>query len=267
MFKGIYRNLELFTAYLAQFLKVRMSFKGDFLIGTFVSISYHGITLFAIDTMLRGYPTLNEWKKEEIFFIYALCAIPLDIFGVFFTNLYNLSRTYIVEGEFDRLLVRPINPLLQLFMERISIEKISGIVVGFVILLYASEKLEIIWGFGNVLCLTGGLLCGTIIYAGVFTAIGSLGFWMPARTSMLPTLWNLVAFGRYPVDIYNGFVRFIICFVIPFGFVSFFPASQIMGYYEFRNMAILTPFVAFCAAFVGYSVWTMGVRKYESAGN
>jgi len=265
--KSLLRNTELFYLYFTQFLKVRFSFKGDFLVGAFVSVLLHVITIFTLDAMFSGYPTLNEWTREEIFFIYALCAIPLDIFRVFFTNLYMLSRTYIVEGELDRLLLRPVNPLLQFFMERIELEKIPGIIVGFMILFYASHRLEIVWTPLNILFLAAGLVCGVIIYTGVFLAISCLGFWMPDKIGILPPVWNLVSFGRYPVDIYNYLVRFIICFVIPFAFVGFFPASQIMGHVEFKKLALLTPFVAFICALTGYVVWLQGLKKYESTGH
>jgi len=265
--KEILRHLELLYLYLFQFLKVRMSYKLDFIIGIFVSINFHVISLYSIDVMLRGYPTLNEWKKEEIFFIYALCAIPMDIFSVFFTNLYLLSSKYIIEGEFDRLLLRPINPLMQLFMERINIEKAMGLFVGFAILGYASNKIGICWNITNILIATGGIICGVAIYAGVFTTVGSIGFWLPDRMGMLPPFWNFMAFGRYPVDIFNYTVQFIVCFVIPFAFVSFFPASQILGHVEFRSMAVLTPLVALLTAVVGYTIWNAGMRRYESTGH
>ena len=265
--KYFIRHIELLVLYLIQFLKVRMSFKGDFIVGTFVSICYHSITIYTISVMFGKTPSLNGWKKEEIFFIYALCAIPFDIFSMLFTNLFRLGNNYIIEGEMDRLLLRPIDPLLQLFMERINLEKFFGVIIGFIILFYASGRLSISWTFINIIYLIISLVSGITIYAGVFTTIGSLSFWMPDRTGIVPTAWNLVAFGRYPVDIYNPFLRFIISFVIPFAFVGFFPASQIMGHYEFRNIALLTPLVACICAVIGYTVWSMGLRKYESAGN
>ena len=90
---------------------------------------------------------------------------------------------------------------------------------------------------------------------------------MPDRIGILPVVWNLVSFARYPVDIYDNLVRFIICFVIPFAFVGFFPASQIMGRVEFQKLAFLTPLIAFPCAFVSYFVWLLGLKKYESTGN
>ncbi|MGR5875816.1 ABC-2 family transporter protein [Bacillus pacificus] len=41
----------------------------------------------------------------------------------------------------------------------------------------------------------------------------------------MPLMYNIGNYGRYPVNIYNRVIRFILTFVLPFAFVGVYPAA------------------------------------------
>ena len=65
----------------------------------------------------------------------------------------------------------------------------------------------------------GALVWRDICYA------GEPWFWSDAKSSIMPLMYNIGNYGRYPVNIYNRVIRFILTFVLPFAFVGVYPAA------------------------------------------
>ena len=62
-------------------------------------------------------------------------------------------------------------------------------------------------------------------------------------------------------------MQFILSWIIPFGFASFYPTVRLLGRQEFRFYGALVPVVA--AVFLGLAliVWRQGSRQYASTGS
>ena len=69
----------------------------------------------------------------------------------------------------------------------------------------------------------------------------SIGFWSDSRTDIMPTMYNISNYGRYPVDIYHRAIRFVLTWILPFAFVGVYPASYFLKKEEWYGYAFLTP--------------------------
>lgn len=261
-------HFELGLAYLAQFIKTRLEYKADCLLGLLTSLLFHAVTLVFIDVLFAERTlTLNGWSKAQVFFIYGFSTLPMALFSAFFANLYMVGSTYIIDGHLDRVLLRPLGSLFQVLLEKVNIERLFGVVIGAAIMYFASRQMELRWTVGRVFLLAALAGCGTLIYAGVFTTLASLSFWWPDRMGLLPPVYNMIAFGKYPVTIYNPMLQFILKWIVPFAFVAFYPSTEFLGRQEYRLYVALTPLVAVATAAVGWGVWRLGVKRYESTGS
>jgi ABC-2 type transport system permease protein len=261
------RHIGLFFAYLTQYIKVRMSYRADFLIGLATSLA---ATLFAFGFLLVLFtriPKLADWRFEEVVFLYGFSLIPYGLFNVVSMNLYEFGNTYIIEGKFDRVLLRPISSLFQVVFEAFRIESLHEVATGLVVVWWAARRMGLDWGAADIALLLLYGACGGVIYVSVFLILTSVSFWFEDRVGIIPPVWNMIAFGRYPLSIYSGFIRFILSWIIPFGFASFYPTVRLLGRSEFQTLSLLVPVVA--AAFLGLAlaVWNRGVRQYASTGS
>lgn len=268
LYRRIGLHFELAIAYLAQFLKTRLEYKGDLILGLVTGLLFQLVTLIFIDVLFaRQSLTIQGWTRGHVLFIYGFSTFPLNFFFAFFPNLYNVGSKYIIEGNFDRILLRPLNSLFQVLMEEVDVESLIGLIVGCAIVFYASAELDLRWSVGSVLLFAFLVVCGTLIYGGVFTAVAALSFWWPDRVGLMAPLFNMIAFGKYPVTIYNRWLQYILMWMIPFAFIAFFPATHFLGFSEFRGYVLLVPVVALASCVVGIVTWNLGVRHYESTGS
>lgn len=261
------RYFDLFTAYLLQYVKVRLSYRADFFLSVATSTT---ATVFAFGFMLVLFskiPRLAGWSFEEAIFLYGFSLIPYGLFNVISLNLYDFGNNYIIEGKFDRVLLRPVSSLFQVIFEAFRVESFHEAALGLLAVGYASGRMGIHWGVLDFLLLIFFALCGAAIYAAIFLTLTSVSFWMEDRVGIGPPVWNLIAFGRYPMTIYSGFIQFVLSWIIPFGFASFYPTVRLLGRDEFRLYAWLVPVVTVAFCTLAIVVWRRGTLQYASTGS
>jgi ABC-2 type transport system permease protein len=260
------RHVELLAIYLAQYAKVRLSYRADFLIGVSTSIAASLFALGFVVVLFQKVPQLAGWQFGEVLFLYGFSLIPFGLFNIISLNLYDFGNNYIIEGKFDRVLLRPVSSLFQVMFEVIRIESAHEVLTGLIIVWLAARRLGLEWTPVDAALLMVFAVSGAVIYVAVFLVLSCMSFWMEDRIGVHPPVWNLIAFGRYPLTIYSAWVQFILSWMVPFGFAAFYPSVRLLGREEFRSYAALVPVVA-AAFFAGaLLLWKRGVRAYSSTG-
>ena len=182
-------------------------------------------------------------------------------------NLYNFGNDYIIEGKFDRILLRPISSLFQILFETFRLEAMQGIITGAFCMWWASRQLHVAWPAGKVALLIFFEACASVIYVAVFLMLTCVSFWFEDRVGVHPPVWNVINFGRFPLSIYNGAVQFVLCWIIPFGLASFYPSVRMLGRAVVPEYAPLVPLVAAVFLALAISLWNFGTRHYSSTGS
>ena len=261
------RHLQLLGAYFTQYAKVRISYRGDFLISAATSFAATVFYLAFVVVLFSKIPRLAGWSFEEVLFLYGFSLIPYGLFNVLSMNLYDFGNNYIIEGKFDRVLLRPISSLFQVLFETFRIESLQEVATGLFAVWWAARRLGIHWTGVDAALVLLWSLCGGVIYVSIFLLLSTVSFWFEDRIGVHPPVWNLIAFGRYPLSIYSGVIQFVLSWIIPFGFASFYPSVRLLGRAEFRAYAPLAPVVAAACLTITILVWNFGTRHYASTGS
>jgi len=263
----IRRHFLLFFDYFTQYAKVRVSYRGDFFVSLFTSFAATIFGLAFVVVLFQKAPKLADWTFPEEMFLYGFALIPYGIFNIVSVNLYDFGNNYIIEGKFDRVLLRPISSLFQIMFETFRIESVQEIGTGIFCMVWASHRLHLAW---TPLKVAGFLFWGTcagIIYVSVFLILTTVSFWFEDRIGVHPPVWNIIAFGRWPLSIYSGAVQFFLCWIIPFGLASFYPSVRMLGRTVAPEYASLVPVVAVVFRTLAISLWNLGTRHYSSTGS
>ncbi len=265
----MFRAIHVSSSYFAQFLKARLSYKADFFAAIFASalVSVTGLLfiVFLIDG--KTVPELKGWRREEVLFIYGYSMLPLALFSLVSPNLYEFGDKYVIQGQFDRVLLRPLNSLCQVLFETFNLESVGNLVVGIGVLWYADNKLHFDFSFLDYCWLVVSSISGGVILLSVFVIIASLSFHFEDRLGISAPFFNLMAFGRYPITIFNRTIQVILSWIVPFAFVAFYPATHFFSRGGFEVYCYLTPVMALLCFLVASLSWKFGVSKYSSVGN
>jgi ABC-2 type transport system permease protein len=265
--KEVARHLMLLGEYFFQYAKVRIGYRGDFFISLIASTAATWFSLGFILLLFQKIPRLAGWSLAEIVFLYGFSQIPYGLFNILSLNLYEFGNTYIMEGKFDRVLLRPVSSLFQVMFEVFRLESVQEIFTGTFLVWWASHHLGIHWSLLRIGALLFWAVCGGTIYVSFFLLLSTVSFWFEDRIGVHPPFWNLIAFGRYPLSIYSSFIQFMLSWIIPFGFASFYPSVRLLGRTKFAHYAPFIPLVAAICLCIAISSWNVGSRHYSSTGS
>lgn len=261
------KYIRLYIKFVSQYLKALMEYKSDFLIGLigFIVIQATGIAFLYL--VFQRIPSLNGWSFDEILFIYGFAQLPRGLDHLFTDNLWLLAGRIIVRGEFDRYLLRPINPLFHLLAERFQPDAFGELAVGIALIITSLSKLKISFSFMDVIIFVFVVICGSIIYTSIKLFYASFAFWLKFSQSILFMNYMLADFTKYPLSIYSKWIRIILTFVVPFAFTAYFPAGYFVGKINMNIAVGGTALAAVVSFIIAYTTWTLGIRAYESAGS
>lgn len=252
--------------YISQYLKTRFQYRADLFVEFFSDLLSQAINLIFILVVFGHTSLLNGWNKDEIIFMYGFFLVPFALFSTFF-NIWDFNERYIVKGELDRILTRPIHSLFQIILERIELESLLGVITGLAVMFYSGSRLGVAVKWYDPFLFLVFVIGGALVYGGVFIMIACISFWADARTSIMPMMYNISNYGRYPVDIYNQVIRFVLTWVLPFAFVGAYPSAYFLGKREWYGYAFLTPVIGIVFFVLSVLLWNQGVKKYRGAGN
>ncbi len=263
----IKRYCRLYKVFIAQFFKKLMQSKGDMLIGLVgFFLSQAGGILFLF-LVFRQISHLDNWTFEQLVFMYGFAQIPRGIDHLFTDNLWMVSYWYVVNGAFDRYMLRPANILFQVISETLQPDAIGELAIGMILVIRAVVNHTVTVTFGSVILFLVSVIAGALIYTAVKLFFSALAFWLKISGPFLQVAYNMADFAKYPTEIYSKPVKFIISYIIPFAFVAYLPAR----YFLTGTGALASIGVEWIIAIVflgiAYMVFRKGTSIYESAGN
>lgn len=261
------KYFKLYKMFLSQYLKSLMEYRIDFFIGLFGFFLAQATGIAFLYLIFQRIPTLNGWSFYEVMFIYGFAQLPKGLDHLFTDNLWALSGRIIVRGEFDKYLLRPINPLFHLLAEVFQPDAFGELLVGIILVLVSLSKLGITISVINILMFILLVIFSTLIYSSIKLLLASIAFWIKYSQAILFTGYMLSDFVKYPINIYANWLQKILTFMIPFAFTAYFPAGYFLGKVNFLNATcgtVLAGSLSFCIA---YFVWLQGIKVYESSGS
>ncbi len=261
------RTVHLAGLLIVTVLKRRLAYRGDLLLQGLDEIM-RGLLAFALlEVYVSKSGGLAGFSHAQLLFVLGFSLVPIALFHCFCGNLYSLSSTYIIQGNLDRVLLRPYPVFLQICFDRLAIEDLSGAVLGVLIMAAAASQIPgFAWDPLHLLLLLVMLASAFAVVLAVFMAFAATGFWFEDRVGMVPPVYNLMDLGRWPNGIYPWWLKLLITCLIPFSFIAFYPATLFTGGATLWP-GLATPLVAVIALLVANALWRLGLRRYDSTGS
>ncbi|CAH1212170.1 hypothetical protein PAECIP111893_03493 [Paenibacillus plantiphilus] len=263
----INRYARLYWEFFKMHVKVKMEYRVDFLIGILSVLLIQGTAIFFVAIVFQHIEALHGWTFYQILFIYGIAQTGRALEFAFFDNLWLLGQDYIRPGKFDRMLVRPINPLFHVLADKLQADGLGQGIIGLIVLITAMVNLPIEWGMGDLLLLALLIVSSGAIFMAVNLFFASLSFWIVDSIPIMGAVFTLSDFTRYPMTIYSKGVRFVLTWLIPYGFTAFYPATLFVENADFEKIGLLSPVVATIAVVIAYWLWKKGLKAFSSTGS
>ncbi|MCL5996544.1 MAG: ABC transporter permease [Chloroflexi bacterium] len=175
-------------------------------------------------------------------------------------------------GDYDRLLVRPVHPILQVLTIGSSpADVLTEWLPSVTMLLIAAPHAHITWNLATVVFLLILILSGAVIEGAVSLFIATFGFWF-TRTNNLRGIAHTFLFrvAHFPTHIYGRVFAFVLTFVFPYAFMAYYPTHvffQIDVQIFSSVFPYLSPLVALTLLCGAMAFWRFGLMRYQSSGS
>jgi len=258
----IYRKLQILH------LRTHIEYEADFWIGIAGMALTHGAGFIFVWTLFSRVPTVVGWSLWEIAFLYALSIIPRGLAEILCDGQWDL-RMLVNHGEIDRLLVRPISPVLQLITHDASVHGFGSVILGTMILLRALHELNLSWNALHYIYLVVTLIGSVLLIGAINLATNCIAFWDPATNGPFPlAIFNFLEFTKFPLSIYDRLIQVLITWVVPFAFVSYYPGTTLLGKQDANPwLGYIVPLAGPVVAIVSNLIWHYGLRRYQGTGH
>lgn len=224
-----------------------------------------------IKFVVAEFGSINGWGYGQLAFLYGLAIISHALSMILFVRGWFMGHL-VVEGEFDRYMLRPMSVLYQFFFTCFNLVGITDLIPGICVFAYGCVKIHFVWNLYNVLKLISVLVGATLIRGGVYLILGSTSFWTKGVAdygAYTQELFDKTT--MYPLTMYPEGIQFLFTYLIPIGWVSFYPASEMLdianGGFVWVGTAWLTLLIGILSFIVAAFIFHRGLRRYESAGN
>lgn len=227
--------------------------------------------VFVLFAMFYRFESMSGWSLPEVAFLHGISMIAFSIADTLVVGL-NSVPNQIRQGEFDRVLIRPMSSWLQSVVSEVSLRHLGQFVQGIIIFSYAVSQLSIDWTPGRVVVFATMILSGVALFSALFTVEAILSFWTVNSVEAVNAFtYGGSTLGRYPLHIFQRYMRFFFLWLIPVGFVTYYPALFILGKSDpLGNTAafmFVGPFIVTLFCLLVAWGWQQGVRHYRSTGS
>ena len=219
-------------------------------------------------SMIMNFPGIAGFTALDVCFLYSMGLICYALGNIHTREFWKIDDL-VLRGGLDLYLVRPVSPLVQMFVRDIQVGYLSHLILGLGCMFLVKGMSGILWDITHWLLFFFSILAGSVVMSGISLIATPLSFWWGKSRSVTGFVrGGLRGTLKYPITIYPKLIQ-ILVYIIPYAFVAYYPCLYLLGR-DTSPKAVLYPFISMLVGiavnFAFWVFWRMGLRRYNSAG-
>ena len=225
-------------------------------------------TFLGLTLLFRRFGSLAGWSYAEAALCFGVTGLAFALAESFARGFDNFSRM-VIQGEFDRILLRPRNTIIQVLGAKTDITRFGRVIVNIAILIMVISRAGISWDLSKVITLLLMISGGAVTFTGVFILGATVCFFTLEGLEVI----NIFTDGgrelaSYPLPVYGKWIARFFTFIIPYGCMNYLPLLYLTGRAgRWPVLYMLMPLFGFVFILPCIGIWRLGVRHYNSAGS
>ncbi len=247
-------------------IKSQLEYKSSFIMNSisqfFVFFTYY----FIIIALFDKFNNIKGFNVYEVLLSFSIIHFGYAFNETFFRGI-DKFEDLIIDGSLDRFLVRPQSILFQVLCTKVDFIKVFRILQSLVVMILALINLNIIWNISKVIVLIFMMIASILIFFGLFVLTASYCF----ITIQGLEVKNLFTDGgknlaQYPISIYRKGVVFFFTFIIPYGFINYYPLLYFIDRTE-NIIYMFSPLLVGVFLIPCLLSFKIGMKHYNSTGS
>ncbi|MCF3148374.1 ABC-2 family transporter protein [Streptomyces platensis] len=265
------RGLAAYGLIVRMWVRSTLAYRTSFVMMTVGNFAANGLDFVAIMLMFSQIEALGGFTLPEVAFLYGTSGLALGLADLLLGSIEGLGRR-IRDGTLDTLLLRPVPVFAQIAADRFALRRAGRITQALLVLGWALPRIEVDWTVGRVLMVPLMAVCGTAIFAAVFTVGAAFQFWAQDAAEVQNSFtYGGNALLQYPPTVFAKELVRGVTYLVPLAFVNWLPALRLLGRPDPLGLPgwvdFLGPVVAALMCTGAGLAWRLGLRGYRSTGS
>lgn len=257
-------NIKLYVLFFKASFKEMLIYRLDCIVGMGTQLLTQIVELIFIYIVFQNTENLAGWNFKQILLLYGVTLLSVGIVDFCFDSLYGIGPKWIKNGEFDKILLRPVHPLISIIGSSKEVTSIGYFVLGLILTISMLIQLAIPITFLLILKIIVFSIVGAAIMGAINTILSISSFWIYRSNELIWSFYKMYTFAQYPIDIYNKVIKIIITCVLPFAFVAYYPTMSYLGFNKY--LIYVSPIIAILLWIIAIKAWNWALNKYRSTG-
>lgn len=262
----ILSSIKLYLHYVSINIRSMMQYKTSFFLTTIGQFMISFNVFLGIFFMFLRFSSVEGFSYNEVLLCFAIILLEFTMAEIFARG-FDLFPSVVRSGEFDRIMVRPQNEIIQVLGSKFELTRIGRMLQAVVMFAYGIAKSNITWDIPKILTVFFMLISGACVFFGLFLIYAALCFFTLDGLEFMNVFTDgAKEFGKYPMGIYGEKILLFATFVIPYTLVQYYPLLYLLG----RRTSALYVFLPLCACLFlipAMLLWKYGVSHYASSGS
>jgi len=225
-----------------------------------------GFMLIWILSIFNFIPKLSGYSKGQTLLFFATFNLIDILAQVFFFRGFWFIQRWVKEGEFDRILTYPINPIFTTAFRITDWMDVLTLIPAFGLLIYTIGLLNTNLTLGGLFFYILLIINGLFIAFALNLFIAAATLYTTETANIFWLYRDLMYTGRFPTDIFNNFLRLFFTFVMPVAVIIAFPTKALLGLLTWRGLLYAVS-LSFFLNILSYKFWKSSLKRYASVSS
>jgi ABC-2 type transport system permease protein len=258
------RYLRLLAIFARTELQFAAEYRVNLLLDLFEEVIIVTSSLAAVLILFTHTGVINGWTLPQMIVLLGVYYIIQGANSVMFETSFERFMEHVRLGTLDFILIKPANSQFLASARHVQVAQVGQMVLGVVMIgvgiAQIGEGVGVLQGLAFVVTLACGL---GLVYC-LLLVLSTLAFWFVRVENLLAIFWSFIDAGRFPVDVYPGWLRITLSTIVPIGIAVTVPAQAIAGRLDSPGLLTMVGGTALVWWFAGW-FWKQGLRNYSGA--
>jgi ABC-2 type transport system permease protein len=258
------RYVRIFRSFLSTEFQFEMEYRTNFFMGIFEMLLVVGTSLAAVLVIFSHTGSLNGWSLPQMVALTGVYYLVQGGVNIVFSPSFERLMEHVRQGTLDFTLLKPASAQFLVSTRHLSLVRVVDLFMGVGVMAAGLVMLGNSLSLGSVLVfivtLCAGIAC---VYALLLTLV-TLAFWFVRIENLLAIFWAFTDAGRFPIDVYPGWLRLTLATVVPIGIAVTVPAEAISGRLSPESLLTMLAGTIFAVGFATW-FWRRGLQSYTGA--
>jgi ABC-2 type transport system permease protein len=256
--------LRLFALFAQTEFQREIEYRANLAMEVAQMVMFIATSVGAVLVLFTYTEALNGWTLAQMLVLLGVYYFIRGVAELVFLPSVTQMMEHVRQGTLDFTLLKPANSQFLVSFRQLNVVQIAQIALGSVVIALGVARLGETVTISTAAAFAVALACGVVLVYAVLMILSTLSFWFVKVDNILVIFASFMDAGRFPIDLYPGWLRLTLSTVVPVGVAVTLPAQAIAGRLDAISLSAMIA-VAIAAAWFTTWFWRRGLASYTGA--